>query len=88
MPTSRGGGRPPSPNPPPQKAVDIWCEGEVVGIANGTTDKENPENAKCKKLAKAGAVRVRWPEDLDREADSTGISKTGQKCCTAYLCVF
>ena len=30
-----------------KKAVDIWCEGEVVQIANGTTDKETP---KCKKL--------------------------------------
>ena len=33
----------------------------------GTTDKENPENARCKKLAQAGAVRIRWPEDLSRD---------------------
>ena len=38
-----------------------------MGIANGTTDKENPDHARCKKLAQAGTVRVRWPEDLDRE---------------------
>eukprot|EP00966_Prymnesium_polylepis_P090278 2090845-Prymnesium_polylepis.1 len=43
--------------------VKIWCEGEIVLIANGTTITENPENAKCKKLAKAGAVRLKWPAD-------------------------
>ena len=47
-----------------KKAVDIWCEGEVVQIANGTTDKETP---KCKKLLDAGAVRIKWPADLDCE---------------------
>ena len=46
--------------------VKIWCEGEVVLVANGTTTTENPENAKCKKLAKAGAVRIKWPADADR----------------------
>ena len=49
-----------------KKAVDIWCEGEVMGIANGTTDKEG-DGATCKKIAKAGAVRMRWPEDKERE---------------------
>jgi hypothetical protein len=38
-----------------------------VLVANGTTTKETPESARCKKLAQAGAVRIRWPEDLDRE---------------------
>jgi hypothetical protein len=47
--------------------VKIWIEGEVMLVANGTTDTENPENARCKKLAKAGAVRIRWPEDLSRD---------------------
>ena len=45
----------------------IWCEGEVVLVANGTTTTENPENAKCKKLAQAGAVRVKWPADPARQ---------------------
>ena len=45
----------------------IWCEGEVVLVANGTTTTENPENAKCKKLAKAGAVRVKWPAGPARQ---------------------
>ena len=47
-----------------KRAVDIWCDGEVVQIANGTTDKESP---KCKKLLAAGAVRIRWPADPERE---------------------
>ena len=47
--------------------VKIWCEGEIVLIANGTTITENPENAKCKKLAKAGAVRLKWPADNTRD---------------------
>jgi hypothetical protein len=47
--------------------VKIWCEGEVVLIANGTTTTTNPENAKCKTLPKAGAVRIKWPADADRE---------------------
>ena len=48
-------------------AVPIWCEGEVVLVANGTTHLENPENARCRKLAEAGAVRIKWPADLTRD---------------------
>ena len=44
--------------------VKIWCEGEVVQVANGTTDKESP---RCKNLLQAGALRIKWPEDKDRE---------------------
>jgi hypothetical protein len=47
--------------------VKIWCEGEVVVVANGTSTLEKPESAKCKKLAEAGAVRIRWPADLERK---------------------
>lgn len=47
-------------------AEKIWCEGEVVLIANGTTTPENPENARCKKLAAAGAVRIKFPADEAR----------------------
>ncbi|KAL1508786.1 hypothetical protein AB1Y20_004881 [Prymnesium parvum] len=51
-------------------AVDIWCEaeGEVVMIANGTTDKESPT---CRKLLKVGAVRVKWPADKDRDEEES-----------------
>ena len=47
--------------------VPIWCEGKVVLVANGTTTTERPESAKCKKLAKAGAVRIHWPADKERD---------------------
>ena len=56
-----------------KRAVDIWCECEVVQVANGTTDTGRlgvmqPEQpVKCKTLLGAGAVRLKWPEDLDRE---------------------
>ena len=37
-------------------------------VANGTTTTETqPQTVRCKKLAQAGAVRLRWPEDLTRE---------------------
>ena len=48
-------------------AVPIWCEGDVMLVANGTTHLENPESASCKKLAAAGAVRIKWPADPTRE---------------------
>ena len=38
----------------------MWCSGEVVQVANGTSDKELKRH---KKLLPAGAVRVRWPAD-------------------------
>ena len=36
-------------------------------IANGTSTTVNPDNAKCRQLADAGAVRVRWPADPVRK---------------------
>ena len=44
--------------------VPIWCEGEVVQIANGTTDKES---ARCKNKLAKNAVRIRWPKDDARK---------------------
>ena len=41
-------------------AVDIWCEGEVVQVANGSTDTEGP---RCIKLLEAGAVRIKFKAD-------------------------
>ena len=35
----------------------------IAQIANGTTDKQEPDKPRCKKLAKAGAARIRWPAD-------------------------
>ena len=43
--------------------VKIWCEGEVVAIANGTSDKSAPQS---KNVLAKGALRIRWPEDVDR----------------------
>ena len=54
-----------------KRAVDIWCECEVVKIANGTTDKEDPDRATCKKLAQAGAVRVNFPADAERDEEES-----------------
>ena len=53
-----------------KRAVDIWCVGEAVQVANGTTDKESPQ---CKKLLGAGAVRIKWPADPTREEKETFI---------------
>mmetsp|Transcript_3583 Transcript_3583/g.11053 ORF Transcript_3583/g.11053 Transcript_3583/m.11053 type:complete len:311 (-) Transcript_3583:70-1002(-) len=51
-----------------RKAMLIWCAGEVVQIANGTSDKESP---RCQKILQAGAVRIRWPADADFEEEET-----------------
>ena len=45
-----------------RKAVNIWCVGEVVQIANGTTDKQSP---RCKGPLAKGAVCIKWPADVD-----------------------
>ena len=47
--------------------IPIWCTCTVTHLANGTTTTTNPDNVGCRALADAGAVRIRWPEDLDRE---------------------
>ena len=39
----------------------------IAQIANGTTDKQEPDKPRCKKLAKAGAARIRWPADAKRD---------------------
>ena len=49
-----------------KKSVDIWCEGEVVQVANGTTDTEGP---RCKKLLEAGAVRLKFKADAAFEEE-------------------
>ena len=51
-----------------KKAVDIWCVGTVVQIANGTTDKESP---RCKKILNAGAVCIKWPADEEFGEDES-----------------
>jgi hypothetical protein len=51
-----------------KQAVDIWTEGEVVQIANGTTDTESP---RCRKLVEAGAVRIKWAADAAFEEEES-----------------
>ena len=41
----------------------IWAPGEVVQVADGTSDKATE---RCKNMLPAGAVLVKWPEDKDR----------------------
>ena len=48
-----------------KKAVFIWCEGTVVEVADGVTIKKSP---RCKDVLPPGAVRIRWPKDVDFEA--------------------
>jgi hypothetical protein len=36
-----------------------------------TTTTTSPDSAKCKTLAKAGAVRIKWPADAEREESET-----------------
>ena len=36
-------------------------------VADGKTATRFPEKPKCKKLVEAGAVRLLWPADKDRE---------------------
>ena len=51
-----------------RSAVLMWCQGEVVLVANGTTDKEK-ETASCRKLAAVGTVRIKWPADKEFEEE-------------------
>ena len=44
--------------------VYIWCSGEVVEVADGKTTKKSP---RCKSPLPWGAVRIKWPEDKDRD---------------------
>eukprot|EP00966_Prymnesium_polylepis_P127316 2944503-Prymnesium_polylepis.1 len=63
--------------------VFIWCEGTIVEVSDGTTKKsKRSENA-----LPAGAVRIRWPTDVQilmRRRHSSGLSSiqgTGAKRC-------
>lgn len=53
-----------------RKSYYIWCTGEVEQVANGTTDKRTP---RCTSLLDKGAVRIKWPEDVDFEEKESAI---------------
>ena len=57
--------------------MPIWCTSTVTHLANGTTTTTNPDNVKCKKLADAGAVRIRWP--AGRRTDKRRGDKQGAR---------
>ena len=48
----------------------IWCQGEVVAVADGKTDKKSPQ---CKNALPWGAVRIKWPEDTQFEEGETFV---------------
>ena len=50
--------------------VYIWSSGEVVEVADGKTTKKSP---RCKSPLPWGAVRIRWPEDRDRDEPETFV---------------
>lgn len=41
-----------------------------VQVADGETDKKS---ARCKKILPAGAVRIRWPADVEYDEDETFV---------------
>eukprot|EP00965_Chrysotila_dentata_P135869 4491415-Pleurochrysis_carterae.AAC.1 len=42
----------------------MWCEGEVVSVADGMSDKCMPRS---RTLLPAGALQIKWPEDAERD---------------------
>jgi hypothetical protein len=48
----------------------IWCQGEVVAMADGKTDRKTP---KTKKPLPWGAVRIKWPEDTEYDESETFV---------------
>lgn len=50
--------------------VYIWCEGEVMQAADGETDKRT---ARCTKVLPAGALRIKWPADVEFDEDESFV---------------
>eukprot|EP00965_Chrysotila_dentata_P025294 840418-Pleurochrysis_carterae.AAC.1 len=46
----------------------MWCEGEVVSVADGTSDKKSQ---RARTLLSAGAIRFKWPADEAREEEES-----------------
>ena len=42
----------------------MWCEGEVVSVADGTSDKRSE---RARTLLPAGALQLKWPADEERD---------------------
>eukprot|EP00965_Chrysotila_dentata_P152655 5045258-Pleurochrysis_carterae.AAC.2 len=41
----------------------MWCEGEVVSVADGKSDKRSK---RARTLLPAGAIQFKWPADKER----------------------
>jgi len=52
------------------KPVYIWCEGEVVQAADGESDRKS---ARSKKVLPAGALRIKWPADMEFDEDESFV---------------
>ena len=52
-----------------RRAVYIWIVGKVVEVADGKAKR----SAKCKSPLPWGAVRIRWPEDVDYAEGETFV---------------
>ncbi|KAL1510813.1 hypothetical protein AB1Y20_007097 [Prymnesium parvum] len=50
--------------------IYIWCEGNVVQVADGEKDKKT---ARCRKLLPAGALRIQWPADAEFDEDESFV---------------
>jgi|EP00966_Prymnesium_polylepis_P020425 hypothetical protein len=48
------------------KPIYIWCTGEVIQVADGGTTKRT---ARCKNILPLGAVRIKWPADVEFDED-------------------
>ena len=50
-----------------KKAADIWCEGEVVQVADGVVKK----SSQSKEPLPEGAVRLKWAADAEFEEEES-----------------
>eukprot|EP00965_Chrysotila_dentata_P232004 6198706-Pleurochrysis_carterae.AAC.2 len=46
----------------------LRCEGEVVSVADGTSDKRSE---RARTLLPAGALKLKWPEDVERDENKS-----------------
>ena len=52
------------------KPIYIWCTGEVLQVADGGTTKKSQ---RCKKVLPLGAVRIKWPADVEFDEDESFV---------------
>ena len=52
------------------KPVYIWCTSEVMQVADGGSTKKTE---RCKKILPRGAVRLKWPADVEFDEDESFV---------------